>query len=188
MAEIVCEFLGHGEIDQMFFPHPKMWGSNCKIIWDVKHPGFHIADATCSQSRITIIMILDTQIPDWTLLCNFQVLHNLCEISWDVKHKGFHNCRCNLQPVSNYHHPETGHPNPRLNTLLNSQVLQNQSHCICTKSLEPLGWMPSDFSSLWLLGLRVFFSAWILVDKHRNENTIRKTLEKEKKPPCLPPN
>ncbi len=142
---------------------------------------FTIAAATCSQSQITIITILDTQIPDWTLFCNSQVLHNLCEISWDVKHLGFHNCRCDLQPVSNYHHHETGHPNPRLNTLLNSQVLQNQSHCNCTKSLEPLGWMPSDFSSLWLLGLRVFFSAWILVDKHGNENTRQKNTREEEK-------
>jgi len=147
---------------------------------------FTIADATCSQSQITISMILDTQIPDWTLFCNSQVLHNLCEI---VKSAGMSNIwdfRCNLQPVSNYHHHETGHPNLRLNTLLNSQVLQNQSHCICTKSLEPLGWMSSDFSSLWLLGLRVFLSAWILVDKHGNENT-RKINTREEEKTALPP-
>jgi hypothetical protein len=113
---------------------------------------FTIADATCSQSQITIIMILDTQIPDWTLFCNSQVLHNLCEISWDVKHLGFHNCRCNLQPVSNYHHHETGHPNPRLNTFkLSSSTKSKSLH------LHQVPW------ASWVDAFWLFFSliAWI---------------------------
>jgi hypothetical protein len=38
-----------------------------------------------------------------------------------------------------------------------------------------------------LLGLRVSFSAWILVDKHGNENTRKKNTREEEKTALPPP-